>query len=114
MPDGTTLCNERAYAPGSYLTSSSPQLASMLDSTVLTDDYYVDQQPSVYNGHALYIPDIAVSRLVEKPAEIAGQIQQFLLKDGVLDGGSAVLTSQDFMNDGAAADPDHLERCAGG
>ena len=101
VPDATTLCNERAYAAGSYLTSSSPQLAAMLDAMVLTDDFYVDSQPTSYNGHALYIPDISVSRLVETPEEIAAQIRQFLDRDGILSGGSSVVTGQDFMTDGA-------------
>ena len=56
----------------------------MFESTTLTDDYYVDARPIAFNGRSLYLPDIAVSRLVETPAEIGGQIDQFLTSEGWL------------------------------
>ena len=45
VQDETILGNERAYVQASYLKADSPLLASMFDSTVLTDDYYVDAHP---------------------------------------------------------------------
>ncbi len=73
VQDQTVLGNERAYADSSWLKSTSPLLASMFDSMVLTDDYYVDHEPMPFNGRSLYIPDLAVARLVETPSEIAGR-----------------------------------------
>ena len=101
VQDQTVIGNERGYADVSWLYNDSPQLASMYDGKVLTDDYYVDAQPTPYNGRELYVPDIAVSRLVETPSEIANTIQEFLRNDGRLAGGSSVVTGQDFMKDGA-------------
>ena len=46
VPDGTVLSNERAYADFSALTSDSPLLASMYDSQMLTDDFYVTHSQS--------------------------------------------------------------------
>jgi hypothetical protein len=101
VPDQTVLGNERGYADDSCLRASSPIVASMFDSMVLTDDPYVDWQPVPYNGRSLYIPDIAVSRLVETPDEITGVIEQYVASNGRLAGGSAVVTGQDFMSNGA-------------
>ena len=82
----------------------------MFDGTVLTDDYYVDAQPIPYNGRELYVPDIAVSRLVETPAQIEGVIDRFLEARGTLSGGSSVVTGQDFMMDGAQRVLEHPGR----
>ena len=102
VPDQTVLGNERAYADTAFLKTDSPLFASMYGSMILTDDYYVDSEPIPFNGRSLYIPDIAVSRLVETPDEIAGTIGTFLTaQQGQLDGATAVVTGQDFMSDGA-------------
>ena len=111
VQDETVLGNEREYVDaGAFLKYDSPLLASMWREMVLTDDFYVDSEPIAYNEHALYIPDIAVSRLVEKPAEIAAQINVFLGRSpdgmqalrgpGRLDGSTAIVTGQDFMTNG--------------
>ena len=100
-PDQTVLANEGDYFTRSWLKAKGSVAASMYDCTVLTDDYYVDAQPVPYNGRSLYIPDVAVSRLVETPAEINATIMRFLQARGVLAGGSSVVTGQDFMADGA-------------
>ena len=108
VQDQTILGNERAYVQASYLKADSPLLAGMFDSTVLTDDYYVDAHPIPYNGRSLYVPDIAVARLVETPSEIAGTVQRFLEHPVLAEGSavvpgepSSVVTGQDFMKDGA-------------
>ena len=100
-PDQTVLANEGDYFKRSWLKAKGSVAASMYDCTVLTDDYYVDARPMPYNGRSLYAPDVAVSRLVESPAEINSTILQFLEAHGVLTGGSSVVTGQDFMADGA-------------
>jgi len=101
VQDQTVVGNERAYADNAGLNSDSAVLAAMSDSMILTDDFYVDAQPIPFNGRSLYIPDVAVSRLVETPTEIAGTIEQFLVSRGVLDGGTSFVTGLDFMSDGA-------------
>ena len=101
VQDQTTLSNERDYAERSWLKARGPVAVSMFDCTVLTDDYYVDAQPIPFNGRSLYIPDMAVSRLVETPDEILGSIDEFLSRRGKLDGRTSVITGQGFMADGA-------------
>ena len=108
VPDGTVLGNEREYVQDSYLNANSPELASLFDSMVLTDDYYADTKPIADGGHDLYIPDLAISRLVEKPAEIFKTLDIFESQGGYLKGGTSVVTGQDWMTNGAQRVTDAL------
>jgi hypothetical protein len=105
VPDQTVIGNELSYAWDAGLNIDSAILGSMYDSMILTDDFYVDADPIPYNGRSLYVPDLAVSRLVETPEEIAGSVQHFRDSNGVLADGtsvmSSVVTGQDWMKDGA-------------
>ena len=101
VPDQTVFANEGLYAAESALNIDSTLESGLYDSQILSDDFYVDKTPIPYNSRYLYVPDLAVARLVETPTEIAGTIQKFLAEDGLLKGGSSVVTGQEFMNDGA-------------
>ena len=109
VQDQTVVGNERAYADDAGLKANSALFAAMYGSTVLTDDYYVDARPTPYSGRSLFIPDIAVSRLVETPSEIAGVIQKFISSGGELAGQSSVVTGQGFMSNGAQRVSDILK-----
>ena len=110
--DQTIIGNEQNYRNQSFLVPPSATLSSIANGYILTDDFYVDQTPISWSGSYLYVPDLAVSRLVEKPAEIAGSIQAFIDADGVLArtqvGGTAVVSGHSFMSDGATAVRDTL------
>ncbi len=108
--DQTLLCNERAYARDAGLNIDSALLASMNDSMILTDDFYADAEPIPYNGRSLYIPDMAVARLVERPQEIIGTLQQFIDSGGLLEAGTSLVTGQEWMNDGASRVNDILKQ----
>jgi alpha-tubulin suppressor-like RCC1 family protein len=99
--DQTLLCNEQSYARDAGLNVNSAVLASMNSKMILTDDFYVDAEPIPYNGRSLYIPDLAVARLVETPQEIVGTLQQFIYSEGTLAAGTSLVTGQEWMNDGA-------------
>ena len=101
VQDETVLANEQDYFPRSWLKARGAVAAGMAAGKVLTDDYYVDAKPVPYNWRELYVPDLAVSRLIETPEQIRGVIDRFLEARGTLGGGSSVITSQDFMKDGA-------------
>jgi len=101
VQDQTVIGNERSYADSSLLKNDSALFGSMYQSMVLNDDYYVDAAPIPFNGRSLYIPDLAVSRLVETPAEIAKTIDTFIAQNGQLGGATSLVTGQDFMINGA-------------
>ncbi len=108
VPDETGIGNERQYALSSYLRLGSPLFYSVLEGFILTDDYFVDEKPISWQGRSLYIPDIAVARLVEKPAEIRAIAEAFMASDGILNPTTALVTGYDFFNDGAQAVIDTL------
>ena len=50
----------------------------MLGNYFLSDDFYADRHPIALNGQLIYIPDLAIGRLLEKPGDIIGLIDSFL------------------------------------
>jgi len=82
------------------------------DPWTLTDDFYTDRNPSECPKCAnplVFIPDIAGGRLLETPAQIIGMIDAFLA-DNHLNIRSAAITGYDFIQDGAKAACDTLQR----
>lgn len=79
--------------------------AALAADRTLTDDFYGDRVPTIpddpdWDGHPLYIPDMAVGRLIETPEEIIDQIDRFLA-DGEIEVGDAIVTGYDFLTDSA-------------
>lgn len=79
--------------------------AALAAGRTLTDDFYGDRVPTIprrpgWGSRPLYIPDMAVGRLVETPVEIIGQIDEFLTGDEI-EVGEAIVTGYDFLVDSA-------------
>jgi len=96
VPEGAVSVAERTYA--AHVTTNTTLWSAINDNMTLTDDYYVDRAPTLWQGRELYIPDYAIGRLVETPAEIAAQIDLFLANP-VLSGNRALVTGYDFVFD---------------
>ena len=62
--DGTTLGNEREYAR--TFNTNNELVSSLSYGIVLTDDPYADAHPVKIGAGELYVPDLAVGRLVER------------------------------------------------
>ena len=74
IADTTLLANER-----NYLLAGDPRINAALTARYyLSDDYYAGLLPLPYLGGELYIPQVALGRLVEKPQEILTAINTFL------------------------------------
>ena len=71
-------------------------------------DPYADLDPIQWQDRRLYVPDLAVGRLVETPADITTAIQTYITNNGVLDASRAYAAGYDFMQDGAASVRDAL------
>jgi len=108
VPDETVSSNERDYAMDSFLKPGSPLFWSIYEGYNLTDDYYVDSEPSPWQGRELYVPDLAVARLVETPDEIRGQIAAYFGSGGVLNPVTAFVSGYDFFSDGSQVMADNL------
>ncbi|MDP3062880.1 MAG: PKD domain-containing protein, partial [Chloroflexota bacterium] len=108
VPDETVISNERYYLSGAFLKAGSPLFTSVLGGYNLTDDYYVDVQPSSWQGRELYVPDRPIGRLVETPQEIGAAADAFLASNGVLNPSTALVSGYDFFADGAGVIADNL------
>ena len=95
------------------LTQGNALYASAAQNQILTDGAYGAFTNIPWLGRSLLLPQISVSRLVETPSDITGQISRYLQSSGytgtpqsgvgTLNPTSAVVTGYDFLADGAAA-----------
>jgi uncharacterized repeat protein (TIGR01451 family) len=111
VPDLTQISNESDYAADLAFTGSNALSASVATANILTDDVYGDSDPVPWLDRELYVPEIAVGRLVETPEEIVTAIDKFMDRDvnGLLDPHTALTTGYDFLADGAEAVGDALD-----
>lgn len=111
IPDHTALANEGEYADDATVNlDEDPELednsvsGSIRERYLLSDDPYGDFDP----GERLWVPDVALGRLIETPAQIKQQILDFSGNAGVVDPQRAFVTGYDFISDGAADKRDAL------
>jgi Tol biopolymer transport system component len=93
--------NETGYAAN--FPTTSDLFSSLNAGEMLSDDPYGDTNPIPYLTRQLYIPELAVGRLVETPADIVRTLNNFVSTavGGKLDPTSSLTTGYDFLNDGA-------------
>ena len=99
LEDLTTIANEADYA--STFSRSDDLYGALFEHRVLSDDPYATTDPIPYLQRQLFVPQLAVGRLVESGTQITGALDRFLAFDGVLDPTSARTSGYDFLRDGA-------------
>lgn len=103
VPDGVSLANESEAADDLAFGGQDNAVSRALrEGNVLSDDPYGDLDPEVRGSGTLYVPDLAVGRLVETPEQIAAQVDRFVDNEGRLDPRSAKTYGYDFLKDGSA------------
>ncbi len=109
VPDMARVANESNYAGDvGAINGNNAVFGSMATSNILSDDPYADFNPTPWLNRQLFVPDVAVGRLVETPQDINNQINQFIVSNGNLDPKTALSTGYDFLSDGANAIADAL------
>jgi len=110
VPDTSTLANEREYLLSANLQGGNATWAALGWGFLLTDNFYGDLNPKYWHGHGLYVPDLAVGRLVETPEEIVRLVQHYLAsgKNG-FNPQTSLVTGYDFLTDSAEATRDLME-----
>jgi CSLREA domain-containing protein len=109
--DRTQIANESSYGAqlqsvaGGTLTNNELS-GSLGDGYYLTDNAYGTSAGIGVDDHELFVPDMAVGRLVETPTDISNAFNKYLDPsiNGTLDpttANSALVTGYDFMTDGA-------------
>ena len=99
LDDYTTLSNEAGYADA--FGNATDLFSALRTGKILSDDAYGDVNPVPYLQRQLHVPELAVGRLVESPADMIGAIGRFVSFGGTLDPATALTTGYDFLTDGA-------------
>lgn len=102
--DGTSgdWSHESDYLAESAIPPSSGTGLALAADTTLTDDIYGARGSIAWRAHQrLYVPELAVGRLLEGPTDMIRSIEHFLARDGRLELRSGVVAGWDFMEDGA-------------
>lgn len=97
-----TQWHERRYS--SAVPNGTVRAAKAAD-RMLTDDFYADRNPtrptSIFwpDSHPLYLPDLAIGRLVESPQEIIAALDAFLANNGTISQGAALVAGDPLLAD---------------
>jgi hypothetical protein len=97
VPDGVWKSPEREYLD---VDATHATGAAIRNNYYLTDDFFVDREPTQLDGREIYIPDLPIGRLVETPDDMILQIDNFLAApDGAVQVDAILVTGYDFVND---------------
>ena len=88
VPDRATISNEWEYAL-SVLGQNNELVAALGGGNVLSDDPYADPEPMTIDDRPMFLPQVALGRVVERPEQIVAALNDFIAADGVLDAESA-------------------------
>ncbi len=105
--DPVTISNETDEAPDLLFTlrngNANALYAAAALGYFLSDSVYGAFTSMPWLGRDLYLPNVAVGRLVETATEIERQLLLYESKSGVLDPSSTLTTAYDFLTDGGEA-----------
>ncbi|MEQ8692542.1 MAG: hypothetical protein RIC89_17130 [Pseudomonadales bacterium] len=99
-PDETQTGYEGLYSADLWTRPATPLAVAIAQGNNITDAFYVDAEPQSFRARHLYIEDISVSRMVERPEEIAASALRFVQTDGIINLTSTQSTGYDFFIDG--------------
>jgi hypothetical protein len=96
--DQTVLAHESDYASEAAIGNvDNPVSRAQREGYVLSDDPFGDFDP----GMELYVPDVALGRLIESAKQMADQLEAFNASNGYVAPSRTFVTGYDFVSDGA-------------
>jgi len=115
VPDETMVSNERDYftslaADQASLLPNSPLAGALQAGYIQTDNFYADRQPTLWRGRSLYVPDLGIGRLVERPADMVRYLTAYSSQESYVvqadrqeagHAGAAMVTGYSFVKDAA-------------
>ncbi|HYM14739.1 MAG TPA: C25 family cysteine peptidase [Dehalococcoidia bacterium] len=114
VPDLTHISNESDYTNDALAVNGNNALVgSFVTSNILSDNPYGSFHPIPVLNREIYVPEVALGRLVETPAQIKAQLDQFVQFSGHLDPTTALTTGYDFLSDGATQVANSLDGLVG-
>jgi predicted outer membrane repeat protein len=116
VPDETTVAPEHLYydqlLTTDALSTTSALAGSLHNNTIQTDDFYADTAPTAWRGRQLFVPDLGIGRLVERPTEIMNYLNAYASGDYTIRAdeqtAAALVTGYDFVAPDARAIRDVL------
>ncbi|MEP7181312.1 MAG: choice-of-anchor Q domain-containing protein [Betaproteobacteria bacterium] len=111
-PDQSNLGQESGFVPP--VQSNSPSEASLRRDFVLSQDGYGSATKLSLTLSDFPVPGLAVGRLIESPAEIAGMLDAYGVANGVVIPHTSLVTGYDFLEDAANAVRTELQLGTGG
>ncbi|MFZ0664714.1 MAG: Ig-like domain repeat protein, partial [Acidimicrobiales bacterium] len=103
VADGATESNERDYGQSTFAGENNPEADLLSLGYYMSDDPYVSATPLGVGSATLYLPQLAVGRLVESASEIEGSLMRFVSTGGDLDASASLTTGYSFLTSGADA-----------
>ena len=101
VPDGASQSNERDYGASTFAGENNPEADALSLGYYMSDDPYAASNPLGVGSATLYLPQVAVGRLVESPTEIENALSRFVTSDGNLDATASLTTGYSFLTSGA-------------
>ena len=98
VPDKTAAYNESGFSAGVFGGADNAQSSAAKKGFILSDNPYGDFAPTAMLDTQLFVPQVAVGRLVETPAEMAASV------DGCVSAGCRTTPSASFVTGYAPMD----------
>jgi len=98
--DNTSFANEHGYATTFFGSNNNEYLSTYGLGFLPSDDSYGDKD---YTGSGPYVPELAVSRLVETPDDIVAQVDRYISRNGAVAPTRSVVAGYDFLKDSSQA-----------
>ena len=103
IADGASESNERDYGAATFAGENNVEADALSLGYYFSDDPYAASSPLGVGSSTLYLPQLAVGRLVESASEIEGALTRFTNSKGDLDATSSLTTGYSFLTSGADA-----------
>src|SRR6185437_5552213 len=100
--DTTQQANELGFRSTFGLVNNE-YVGAVAGGYLLSDDPYADPDPQSVVGGFLYVPKLALGRLVETPADINRELDAYTAANGLVNPQTKLVTGYDFLTDGSQA-----------
>lgn len=103
VPDETLIANESEYLNQSGVIPASQLGRSLFFKTILTDNFYGTLNTIPYRGRQLWLPDLAVGRIVESENDILNYLTSPQPINATFINAKSFVSGYDFVQDQANA-----------
>ena len=103
IADGASESNERDYGAATFAGENNVEGDALSLGYYFSDDPYAADAPLGVGSATLYLPQLAVGRLVASASEIEDSLTRFVTYHGDINANTALTTGYSFLSSGAEA-----------